>query len=329
MRCGERLEPTAPGIHLIKHVVIIMQENHSFDNYFGTYPGADGIPGLAGHPGTVPCIPDPNAGGCDRPYHDTHLTGDGGPHFQESAAADIDDGKMDGFVAQAEGTTPDTKTLGCVVNAEPPVNEPPPVGDHCLDVMGYHNAAEIPNYWTYAHDFVLQDHMFEPAKAWSVVSHLYMVSGWSARCSNGSDPFTCVADNRFPEYDQSFDAARAGPEPRGRGPVRGVSGLATPLDHRTPPIYGWTDITYLLHKHHVSWKYYIQQGTEPDCDTGAMTCTPIAQAVTTPSIWNPLPEFSDVRQDDQTGNIVAVDPALHRRPERHASRGLVGDPERR
>ncbi len=51
--------------------------------------------------------------------------------------------------------------------------------------MGYHTAAEIPNYWTYAKDFVLQDHMFEPAQAWSLVSHLYMVSGWSAQCTNG------------------------------------------------------------------------------------------------------------------------------------------------
>ena len=45
------------GIHLIKHVVIIMQENHSFDNYFGTYPGADGIPGLAGQSGHGPVHP--------------------------------------------------------------------------------------------------------------------------------------------------------------------------------------------------------------------------------------------------------------------------------
>ncbi len=40
----------APGqtqngdIHKIKHVVVIMQENRSFDSYFGTFPGADGIP---------------------------------------------------------------------------------------------------------------------------------------------------------------------------------------------------------------------------------------------------------------------------------------------
>ncbi len=38
------------GIHKIKHIVIIMQENRSFDSYFGTYPGADGIPRRAGRP---------------------------------------------------------------------------------------------------------------------------------------------------------------------------------------------------------------------------------------------------------------------------------------
>ena len=38
------------GIHKIKHVVIVMQENRSFDSYFGTYPGADGIPRTSAFP---------------------------------------------------------------------------------------------------------------------------------------------------------------------------------------------------------------------------------------------------------------------------------------
>src|SRR5947207_15938903 len=46
------------GIHKIKHVVVIMQENRSFDTYFGTYPGANGIPMQNGVP-TV-CVHDPN-----------------------------------------------------------------------------------------------------------------------------------------------------------------------------------------------------------------------------------------------------------------------------
>src|SRR5438477_5199788 len=28
----------------LKHIIFIVQENHTFDNYFGTYPGANGIP---------------------------------------------------------------------------------------------------------------------------------------------------------------------------------------------------------------------------------------------------------------------------------------------
>src|SRR5438128_8752740 len=85
----------ATGIHKIKHVIVIMQENRSFDEYFGTYPGADGIPGSV-------CVPDPEHGGCVRPYHDTSDRSRGGPHDEGSAVADINNGAMDGFVAQAE-----------------------------------------------------------------------------------------------------------------------------------------------------------------------------------------------------------------------------------
>ena len=34
----------------IKHILVIMQENRSFDTYFGTYPGVDGIPMQNGQP---------------------------------------------------------------------------------------------------------------------------------------------------------------------------------------------------------------------------------------------------------------------------------------
>jgi len=55
------------GIHKIQHVVIIMQENRSFDHYFGTFPGANGIPMQNGVP-TV-CVPDPQTNQCVAPYH--------------------------------------------------------------------------------------------------------------------------------------------------------------------------------------------------------------------------------------------------------------------
>jgi phospholipase C len=66
----------------------------------------------------------------------------------------------------------------------------------------------------------------------------------------------------------------------------------------------WTDITWLLAAHHVSWAYYIQSGTQPDCsNSSAETCFPVPQAAQTPGIWNPLPLFEDVHTDHQLGNI--------------------------
>src|SRR5436309_7010730 len=88
------------GIHKIKHVIVIMQENRSFDHYFGTYPGADGFPRTATGEFAV-CVPNPATGGCEKPFHDTRDLNAGGPHGQADAAADVDGGRMDGFVRRA------------------------------------------------------------------------------------------------------------------------------------------------------------------------------------------------------------------------------------
>ena len=271
--------PPLVGIHKIRHVVIIMQENRSFDSYFGTYPGADGIPGLAGNPGTLPCLPNPTTGGCAHPFHDRQDRSLGGPHSYNAARADINGGKMDGFVAEQV-----TGMAGCAQTFNPACGN----SAGTPDVMGYHDGSDIPNYWTYAHDFVLQDHMFESDASWSLPSHLYMVSEWSAYCSLRGDPQSC----------------RSAPESPGDPPdfARHL-GVAVPTD----PSYAWTDLTYLLHKNGVSWGYYVYKGSEPDCDNGAaLSCAPVGQNAKTPGIWNPLPYFTDVQQDGQLGNIKSL-----------------------
>ena len=76
----------AQGIHKIKHVVIIMQENRSFDSYFGTYPGADGIPGLAGNPGQGAVRPRPDGGTLPASRSTTRADiNAGGPHMAVDA----------------------------------------------------------------------------------------------------------------------------------------------------------------------------------------------------------------------------------------------------
>jgi phospholipase C len=293
----------AQGIHKIKHVVIIMQENRSFDSYFGTYPGADGIPGLAGHPGRVPCIPNPVRHHCQRPYHSHKDINAGGPHMAVDATTDIGHGRMNGFIRSVESGHTDTDRLAChtpILTTAKLVSvlQGPP----CLDVMAYHDAREIPHYWAYAHNFVLQDHMFEPVASWSLPAHVFMVSAWSATCLNAADPLTCTSSDLVqPDGDGSPSTGDSSAALLGLLTVGDSDDAAASTQ---TPDYGWTEITYLLHRHHVSWRYYLSQGTEPDCASGAMTCKPVAQNVSTPEIWNPLPDFVDVHQDHQLGNIV-------------------------
>jgi phospholipase C len=260
----------AEGIHKIKHIIMIMQENRSFDSYFGTYPGADGIPMKNGVP-TV-CSPDPLTKECVKPYHDPDPINVGGGHGWGAAVTDINGGKMDGFVAvqrQAmKNKCGDPNDPACVtfINGEP-------------DVMGYHDRSDIPNYWAYADSFVLQDRMFVPNASWSLPAHLFMVSAWSAKCAT-KDPMSCVSDIDHPDA----------------------------LIPNTPPYkypnYAWTDLTYLMYKNNVSWAYYVAPGTQPDCvDEEAILCKPRLQKSSTPNIWNPLPWFQTVHIDNQLSNI--------------------------
>src|SRR5207247_4846634 len=117
----QRTAAKAPvGIHKIRHVVVIMQENRSFDHYFGTYPGADGFPRNPDGSFAV-CVPDPRAGHCQKPFHNSDDTNAGGPHYHESADADIDGGKMDGFIRTVEESQAlDTDQISCVVAGKAP-----------------------------------------------------------------------------------------------------------------------------------------------------------------------------------------------------------------
>ena len=138
--------------------------------------------------------------------------------------------------------------------------------------MGYHDARQIPNYWSYAENFVLQDHMFASSAGNSLPEHMYMVSAWSAICRK----------------------------------VMCFSSL-TPNKPKTAT-YSWTDLTWLMHKFGVSWRYYIFEGEEPDCESDEeLECTPAKQGPLTAGIWNPLRDFTDVAEDGQLSNIQSIE----------------------
>ena len=256
----------AGGIDKIKHVVIIDQENRSFDEYFGMYPGADGIPVDENGTPTV-CAPDPLKGTCVKPFHDPADSNFGGTHGLPASVADINGGAMDGFVARYREDCRYQLVRACEGREQ-----------DVPDVMGYKLRADIPNYWAYADNFVLQDHMFEPLGSYSLPAHLSLVSGWSALCSVKGDPLSC-RNNPVDPTPAGDDAAE----------------------------FAWTDITYLLYKANVSWRYYVFTGDEPDCqDPNDLVCVPHPQDAATSGLWNPLPEFTTVMQDGQTDNVQSL-----------------------
>jgi phospholipase C len=271
----------------IKHLIYIVQENHSFDNYFGTYPGAVGVtPGTA-----VPTDPNMTGSAMVQPFHlnvslPISIVGDELPpgisdpdqlngsfaaaaaegqtpfeflnesigqdlsHAWSVAHAAYDGGKMDGFVSAEKSTL----------------------------TMGYYDRADIPNYWAYADNYVLDDMFFSSLMGPSFPNHLYIASG-----ANGPTNYTAswvlshgINDN----------------------PGSGFNWQGVDLT--------WATLAQQLTQSNVSWKWY-------DGDANA----------TAPTIWNVLPLFDYFQKnpallkshvqntqnfvnDVQSGNLPAV-----------------------
>jgi phospholipase C len=149
--------------------------------------------------------------------------------------------------------------------------------------MGYHTRKDIPNYWKYADRFVLQDHMFEPVSSWSLPSHLFLTSLWSAHCTKHNAPRSCTNAPNSPGCPAGY--------------CRSTSS----------PIYAWTDLTYLLHKHHVSWRYYVFKGVEPACESDTrQSCGPVTNGPVSNKLWYPIKWFDTVRNDRQAHDVESI-----------------------
>jgi phospholipase C len=251
----------------------VVQENRSFDHYFGTFPGADGIPRNPDGSFDV-CQPDP-LGPCRTPYHDRNTFDQGGPHSEYGSELAIDGGRMDGFVDALR-----IIKNNCYHNPDmPPCPKTTPGPRGQPDVMGYHTAHEIPNYWAYAKRYTLHDRMFAPTDSWTLPSHLFLVSGWSATCPDLNDPMSCVSNLQLPGHNAA-DGSKVW------NPAQGE-----------PRPYVWGDITWLLYQQGVSWGYFVGPGT-----CVMPPCGPLNGTETSP-VQNPLPGFRTVHVTGQLDNV--------------------------
>jgi phospholipase C len=270
----------ARGIRALDHLIFIVQENRSFDHYFGTYPGADGIPTKPDGDYAV-CIPDPYQGGrCVPPYITHEVEFEGGPHTHASSVRDVNGGKMDGFIASLR-----PEEGSCWVDPSQPrcAEQLGPQGQP--DVMSTLTRRDIPNYWAYADHFALEDHMFAPVDSWTMPSHLFLVSGWSAYCPT-ANPMSCVSDINLKGDDHRWD-------------------------YGEPPIYAWTDVTWLLDSQGVSWRTFVGNHT---CWQHRTCDDPEGRTYNTSNNRNVLPGFTSFsdgeRADGIEDNIRPVDDYL-------------------
>jgi phospholipase C len=142
----------------VQHVVEIMLENHAFDNFFGRFPGAEGIPNQT-------AVPDGH-GGFVSPYLLAGNSSPSPPHDRGSGLVDLDGGRMDGFVEAATA-----------VNAS---LAPVP--------MGYYDSGQLGDFWNLAADFLLCDHYFASVLGPTIPNRLYAIAGDSAGISGDSLP---------------------------------------------------------------------------------------------------------------------------------------------
>lgn len=135
----------APAPDPIKHIVIIVKENRSFDNYFGTFPGADGATsGMLSTGRTIHLAHAPD-----------HTLLDIG-HAGDAAHVAVANGLMNGF-DQLPGAIQNGKNIA----------------------MSQYTEADLPNYWQYAKTFTLDDHFFSTINGPSYPNHLVTVAASS------------------------------------------------------------------------------------------------------------------------------------------------------
>jgi phospholipase C len=139
--------PTTP----IRHVITLMQDNHSFDNYFGTYAGADGLPERV----CMPVDPRRPRDGCVRPTHVGNRTVQGLIDSPAVARGQLNGGSMNGFVS--------------AITAQRGRRQPL--------VMGHYDDRDLPFYWNAADEYVLFDRFFASAPGGSLTNRMFWMTG--------------------------------------------------------------------------------------------------------------------------------------------------------
>ena len=260
----------------IQHVVIVIQENRTFDNLFATFPGADGT--------TQGRMKLPSGGYTYVPLQKSNLVEscDFG-HSYRGYLKDYDGGKMDGFDLEGGGKT-------C----------PGPSGTATYQ---YVDPAQIVPYWEIAKQYVLADHMFTTQGSGSFTAHQDLIAGAtiinSERTKSLVDfptnkPWGCDAPRHHPKTKTSVLISRAS---------RGT--LVYRRNNGPFPCLSYATLRDLLDAKGVSWRYY--SPPEPHGSGAVWNAFDAIKAVREGSEWRTNIELStSFFSDVENGALPAL-----------------------
>jgi phospholipase C len=297
----------------IKHVIIVIQENRSFDNLFATFPKADGTTTGKGEP-----MPESEASTCAKDNQQVvtqsnetvaltkvSLVGSGFPKYKNDSGKLVsfgegtdlphvygwyaitpfldqyDNGKMDGFDLEGSGANGNGSTV-------------------CTYPYQYVNPNAIKEYWDLAQQYVLADETFQTQGSGSFTAHQDLIAGGTVvNYGYGGYSNDSVIDN--PSY-----------WPWGCDAPQGVvTSLITTnlkyLQFKGPfPCLGYETMRDLLDAKSVSWKYYAQR--VKGGNAGLWSAFDAIKAVRDSKEWttNVTTSPTVIFQDIKAGNLPAV-----------------------
>ena len=253
----------------IKHVVVIFQENVSFDHYFATYPAAanatrgepvfraaDGTPNVNGLNGAL-LTNNPNLGNPQRLSRAQALTCDQGHGYTQEQLA-MDFGALDTFVQRTGGGLTLAQCLAAVGNKAPAGGVNPNFA-----VMDYYDGNTVTALWNYAQRFSMSDNSFSTGYGPSTPGALNLISGntFGAICG-GSGTINA------PACQTGFSTANNPGVPAAQGPGTVFSddrplfeNCNSPTQH--PAEMGGRNVGDLLNARGLTWGWF--QGGFADC----------------------------------------------------------------
>ncbi|MGC1380492.1 MAG: alkaline phosphatase family protein [Candidatus Baltobacteraceae bacterium] len=319
---------TKGGSTPIAHVVIVIQENRSFDNLFATFPGADGTTS-----GAAAAMPAPIASACAAEGQPVitkagsvrltkvSLIGAGFPgnfgqgndlsHVYSGYQTDYDGGPMDGFDLTRFGPDGSSNEATCTYTYQ------------------YVDPKEIRPYWDMAQQYVLADHTFQTQGSGTFTAHQDLIAGATA-VSYGSDQASVIDNPTW--FPWGCDAKSST-----------ITSLLTTsgkyLRDKGPwPCFSYETMRDLLDAKSVSWKYYAQKvqgpnGPQHGDTAGIWSAFDAIQAVRNdPNEWGKNVTFSDLQifKDVSNGHLPAVswitpDAQNSDHPQEHVHGKLVDD----